>query len=107
MRFSVDAKFGHAGLHVQLAAILLDHGRDVLPQLAGTEFGIEEALDQRGLDTFLAQVAGVLLGPGEGLLHKMFYRACQRQAFDALRAPLRADVARMNAPDLFRIRLEE
>src|SRR4051812_46468 len=89
--------------HVDLAALRLDLPGDLLPHLAGAEFGIEELLDETGLGRLLADrfVAGdeFLRGVGDGLR--------DRNAFDPLGAPLRRDLIARDAPDLLGVILEE
>ena len=49
------------GAEVELAAEGDDFFGDVLPELAGAELGIEEALDERGVGGLLGDVAGWLI----------------------------------------------
>ena len=73
------------------------------PELTGTFFGIYELLYQRSLDVFLVNVV---------FLHKRLFQHCaqclhERQSFDALRAPVGGNIARVDAPYLFGVILKE
>src|SRR5258708_5976464 len=78
-----------------------------LPQLPGSEFGIEESFNKAGLDVFLVDIAGVAVvlrpqGPGSvdnGL--------ADGNALDALSTPLSGDLAAGHSPYFFGIVLEE
>jgi hypothetical protein len=104
----------HLPSHVDLAA----HGEhlfsDVLPELAGAELRVQEALDQRGVGALLRDVFGSrrTIGRwfrrrGESLLDEVFQRRRERKALDALRSPLGRDLVAGRAPDLLGVALEE
>src|SRR5258708_15188375 len=75
----------------------------VLPHLTGTKLGIEEALDKAGLRGFLR---GVLAG-AELARERMSERLGDREALDALRAPLSRNLGARYAPHLFCVILEK
>mmetsp|Transcript_37521 Transcript_37521/g.87502 ORF Transcript_37521/g.87502 Transcript_37521/m.87502 type:complete len:471 (-) Transcript_37521:643-2055(-) len=83
----------------QSAATALEFRRRGLPHLAGAVLGIKKTLDQRGvLRIGLAR---------DDLLERLLGGTADRQALDALRAPVGADVAARNTPDLLGVVLEE
>jgi hypothetical protein len=59
---------------MQFAAGFLDHFGDVLPKLAGAEFGVEELLDQRGFGLLLGEAIRVF---ALRLAPKVFLRKCR------------------------------
>src|ERR1017187_248563 len=91
--------------HVNFSAALADQPSHMFPKLTGTELGIKKLLDERSLCLLLSQVARLFAS--EGLLEEVQHYAFERQALDALGAPLGADLIARHAPDLFGIRLEE
>src|ERR1035438_8793817 len=91
--------------HVNFSAALADQPSHMFPKLAGTELGIKKLLDERSLCLLLSQVAGPFAS--ESLLEEVQYYALERQALDALGAPLGTDLIARYAPNLFGIRLEE
>ena len=88
-----------ARVHLQLCAQLLRVGGHRLPELAGAVFGIAEPLDQRGFHPAVFFAEGFGDRAGEDL-H-------QRKPLDPLRAPIRRNLARMHAPEVFRVMLKK
>src|ERR1017187_8457743 len=94
-----------ADTQVDFAASFHDQAGYMFPKLTGTELGIKKLFDERSLCLLLSQVDGPFTS--EGLLEEVQYYAFERQALDALGAPLGADLIARHTPDLFGIRLEE
>ena len=83
----------------------------MLPQLAGAELGVQEALDERGVGSFLPDAVYRFpprVHPAcHPLAQQVFHRRCQAQPLNTLRPPLRRDLVAGHAPDLFRIALKK
>ena len=92
---------GHAAAQADVRALLPRALGHRLPQLAGAVLGIAEFLDQRGLHLALVALAGAQLA------QHVRENGADGQALDALRAPGRGDLARMAAPELFRVAFKE
>src|ERR1700733_2686003 len=88
---------------VDLTAALAYPPCDFLPHLAGSEFRIEKSLDETGFAALLRGVRRIAKWSCQG----MPKRFRDRQAFDALRTPLRGNLTAWHAPDLLGIALEE
>src|SRR5208283_5973708 len=80
-----------------------DPRRNLVPQLPRAELGVEKALDEARLRLVGSAGRRGLPAGGQGMAHRLH----QRQALDALRAPLGADLMAGHAPDFLGIRLEE
>ena len=95
------AQPAHAAAHAYVRALLARALGHRLPELAGAVLGVAEFLDQRGLHLVLVGLAGAQFA------QHVRQNGANGQPLDALRAPGRGDLARVAAPELFRVALKE
>src|SRR5947209_6437721 len=69
----------------------------LFPHLPRPVFGIQKPLDQAGFGALLTRVCGRT----KRALERIAYRLCDRQAFNALRAPLRRYFVAGHTPNFF------
>jgi len=101
--FAGDAYDFAAG--VDLSTGCTDEIGDMLPELAGAEFRIEETLDKGSVDVFLGEGAGG--ATPEGASEEVFDGRCKTEALDTLGTPLGGDAVAGCPPDLLGVALEE
>jgi hypothetical protein len=99
--FRRQANALHARREPHRAAFFLHLVGDGLPHHAGAEPRIIEGIDERAQDARLVARSMSMRRPG------VFHGGQKRQTLDALRRPLRRDLAARHAPDLLGVRLEE
>ena len=89
---------GDGAVHLDLPAQGLHLRRRQLPQLSGTQLGIEEPLDEGGL-----HLPSGAQEPAEDVLQD----GADGEALHPLGAPVRGDLGGVTAPDLLRVALEK